>query len=178
MRVTRPHHQWSTAAAFSLVELSLGLALVSGLMVTLLLMLNLHMTFVGMVRSQDFLLRDAPRVGGLLNRLLVQTDHFFIYADAAAAVDPAAVPVVSGTAVKLFFRRADGDTVARTLVFAPPAAEDAGPGTLRLASPENPVGWPVSRALAGATFWLEDGLLKVRLLGPRGEELTYTGGGR
>lgn len=178
MRANGRHDRRFRATGFSLVELSLAMAVISGLMVALLLMLNFHVTFVGMVRSQDFLLRDAPRVGGLLNRLLPQADHFFIYADAAAAGDPAALPMESGTAVKLFFRRADGDTVVRTLVFAPPAAENVTPGTLRLASPENPAGWPVSRALAGATFLIEDGLLKVRLLGPRGEELTYTGGGR
>ena len=178
MKGIRRHDRRFRAAGFSLVELSLALAVISGLMIALLLMLNLHVTFVGMVRSQDFLLREAPRVGGLLNRLLPQADHYFIYADAAASGDPAAVPVETGTAVKLFFRRAGGDTVVRTLVFDPPAPETAAPGTLRLASPENPAGWPVSRALAGATFLIEDGLLKVRLLGPRGEELTYTGGGR
>jgi hypothetical protein len=177
MIVLHRHSRSSGSPAFTLVELSLGMALISGLGVALLLMLNLHVSFVGMVISQDFLLRDAPRVGGLLTRMLNQADHFFIFSDAAAADDPAALPVETGAAVKLFFRRPEGGSVMRTLVFEPGSADGAVPGTLRVASAENPQGWPLSRAVRGATFLVEDGLLKVRLQGPRGEELTYAGGG-
>jgi prepilin-type N-terminal cleavage/methylation domain-containing protein len=176
MKATRHDDRRPGATGFSLIEMSLAMALIGGLMVALLLMLNLHLTFLGMVRGQDFLLREAPQVGGLLNRLLTQVDHFFIYADASAAANPEAVPVEEGTAVKLFFRRPGGDTVMRTLVFETGTSRSRG--TLRMTSAENPPGWPVSRAASGVTFLVEDGLLKVRLRGPRGEELTYTGGGR
>lgn len=165
--------------AFTLLEVSIALALTIALSATLLGMLQMHISFTKMAQRQMFLAREAPRVGNLLVRLFNQADHFFVYQTVASLSDAAAIPVlIDGQAVKLFYNAPDGTIAERHLALIDVGDHKAlrffSPATLTVAAVE----WTISSQVTDVDFGVGSGLLRATLTGPSAEQITYSGGAR
>ena len=163
-------------AGFTLIEISIAMAIMLILGVTLILMLQGHVRFLEMFRQQAFLSAEAPKIGNLLGRIMNQADHFFVYAttdDAMAETDPILTP---GTAVRLFFKSPDQVTTSGVIA----VVNDAGDYSLRYYSqpPDDTQFWDISTRIEGANFLSDQGILSITLLGPSGEVITYHGSAR
>ncbi|HSJ04068.1 MAG: hypothetical protein ACAI34_02170 [Verrucomicrobium sp.] len=171
-----PHRRQSRAAGgFTLVETSVALTVMVALGVAMLLMLQQHIAFMNLTRQQGFLTSDAPHVGHLVGRLFGKADHFFVYNSRAAALAGAAPILVNGSAARLFFEAANGETREQWIT-----AEPAAGGTALVCRSARLDGtefsWTVCSGLAGASFHSLEGVLGVTLNGANGEVISYYGG--
>ena len=171
---------------YTLLEMSLAMVLLIGLGLSLLLMLNTHVEFMNWSRRQSFVARELPKISNLLGRLLNQADHFFIYETAADLTNPEAAPSLNGSAVKLFFNAPDGGLPKELHLVS---LQNELFRELRVLDGQDGSSWTLaggSAATAGldatglqaADFTLQEGLLRVTLHGPAGEEVYFYGGTR
>jgi hypothetical protein len=172
--------------AFTLVEMSLAMVLILGLGLALILMLNTHLEFMNWTRRQSFVAKETPRIANLLGRMLNQADHFFIYESQSDLTNPTATPALAGAAVKLFFNQPEGGLAREQhLIFS----QADSLRQLRVLDGQDDSAWTVAAGYAAvgevpasglqsASFSLDQGLLKVTLEGPSGEQVHFYGGGR
>ncbi len=168
----RFHHR-----GFTLMEISTAMGLMVMLSGALVVMLQQHLSFMGMAQRQSFLAQEAPQIGNILGRIFQQADHYFVYANRESAIGGGTPQIQNGSAVRLFFKTAAQTTQERLI-----AAETSNGNTsLRFYTPQ-PDGtessWLICQGLQGATFNANEGILTVTLTGPNGEEITYCGGAR
>ena len=164
-------------AGFSLLEASVAMGVMLGTAVTMVTMVQQHLTMVQMATKQSFLSREAPQIGDLLGRIFNQADHYFVYASRASAVAGDAPVLSDGQAVRLFFKTAAQETLERMI-----SLETTATGKeLRFYTPQangTSTSWLVCNQIQGANFRNDGGILSVTLQGPNGEEVTYSGGAR
>jgi type II secretory pathway component PulJ len=164
-------------AGFTLLELSTAMGLMLILGSSLVVMLQQHVTFMGLAQRQSFLADEAPKVGNLVGRIFSQADHYLIYETHDAAVAGATPVLAGGRAVRLFFRAADQTTQMRIIS----VQSAAGEADLRFYYPMadgSLNSWSICDRLADATFAADQGILTITLAGPNGEQITYGGGVR
>ena len=161
---------------FTLIELSLALmmAMVTGSMV--LALFNQQLAFLRMYQTQNFLTEDAPLISLYVSRLVGKADRFRLHdtvADAVAGVNPrlTASPVVYMT-----FRQPDGTLRSALLSFE---NRGAGLGLYYYVVPVSGVlsapQWDISKRPANVSFTMENGVLRMTLTGPGGEQIIYSG---
>jgi prepilin-type N-terminal cleavage/methylation domain-containing protein len=171
------HRKCVNHRGFTLMEVSTAMGLMVMLSGALVVMLQQHLSFMGMARRQAFLAQEAPQIGNILGRIFHQADHFFIYSSHESALAGGAPVIENGGAVRLFFKTAVQTTEERLI-----AAETGRNGTsLRFYTPQpdgTETSWLICQGLQGATFNAGEGILTVTLTGPNGEEITYCGGSR
>jgi prepilin-type N-terminal cleavage/methylation domain-containing protein len=169
---TRPNRH-----GFTLMEVSTAMGLMVILSGALVVMLQQHLSFMGMAQKQSFLAKEAPQIGNILGRIFQQADHFFIYTSRESALSGGTPVIENGGAVRLFFKTAVQTSQERLI-----AAETDSNGTsLRFYTPQpdgTETSWLICQRLQGATFNANEGILTVTLTGPNGEEITYSGGAR
>lgn len=163
---------------FTLIEVSTAMSLMVILSGVLVMMLQQHLSFMSMTAKQSFLVQQAPQIGNILGRIFQQADHYFVYGSRDAALEGADPIIQNGRAVCLFFKTAIQTTQERMI-----AAEltDDGRTSLRFYAPQpdgTETSWTICRNLQGASFSADEGILKVTLIGPNGEEITYCGSPR
>ncbi len=162
---------------FTLMEVSTAMGLMVMLSGALVVMLQQHLSFMGMAQRQSFLAQEAPQIGNILGRIFQQADHFFIYTSRESALNGGTPVIENGSVVRLFFKTAVQTTQERLI-----AAETGSNGTsLRFYTPQpdgTETSWLICQGLQGATFNANEGILTVTLTGPNGEEITYCGGAR
>jgi hypothetical protein len=175
MIITAAHR--TSRAGFSLLETSIAISISLVLAVTLVVMLQQHLSFMAVAQRQSFLADEAPKIGNLLGRILNQTDSYFVYENRDSALAGASPVLSNGEAVRLFFKSAAQQTVERMIT-----VEDAGDGTALRFYATQPDGtqtaWTICDRLQGASFRADEGILNMTLVGPNGEEITYCGGAR
>ncbi len=160
----------------TLIELSIAMSigmLVGGMMLSLF---NQQLAFLRIFRAQNFLTDEAPIVSLYVSKLIGKSDRFRLHAsltDALAGDDPqlSASPVVV-----LNFRQPDGTAKAAILSF-----EDLGSGPALnyyvvpdaglLGTPQ----WSVTKAPTDVSFDMVEGVLRMTLTGPNGDQITYSG---
>jgi hypothetical protein len=161
----------------TLIELSIAIMIAMTLAVASMAMLSQQLSFTRMVQNQTFLLEDCPSINNTLSRMLGRVDSYRIYPDVDGAKAGGAAVLTGGKALLLSYRDSL-ERVNRVIV----AAEDIDPGQVRLGvyvfngtswgtSPD----WIISTEAADAEFFVENGVLRVRLTGPNDEEITYSG---
>lgn len=160
---------------FTLVETSLAMGLMVALAVALTGMLQQHVTFLSLAKTQSFLTREAPAAGDVMSRIMGKADHFFVYASREAALGGASPVLAGGGAARLFFLTATQEFVERWIT-----AEDVS-GTVALKchitrADGTESSWTICQGLESASFSVADGILSVTVGGPHGEEITFSGG--
>lgn len=170
-------HPVGRPPGMTLIELSIAIMVAMGLAVASMAMLSQQLSFTRMVQNQTFLLEDCPSINNTLSRMLGRVDSYRIYPDVAKAKAGGAAVLTGGKALLLSYRDSL-DRVSRVIV----AAENLNTGRVRLgvyllsgntwgANPE----WIISTQAAAADFFVENGVLRVRLTGPNDEQITYSG---
>lgn len=168
-----PHSRWR---GFTLVELSIALmvGMATGSMVIALF--NQQLAFLKVYQAQNFLTEEAPVISTYVSKLVGKADRFRLHdslADALAGSNPR---LTTSPVAVLNYRQPDGTMRASILAF-----EDRGAGpalyyyvvpvTGVLGEPQ----WSVTSKAANVQFTMDQGVLRMILTGPAGEQITYSG---
>lgn len=167
----------SRRAAFTLLEVSTAMGLMLVLGSSLVVMLQQHVTFMGLAQRQSFLADEAPKIGNVVGRIFSQVDHFMVHDTHDAAVAGGTPVLAGGRAVRLFFRAADQSTEIR-IVSVQPLAEGVDLRFYHTQADGTLASWSISDRLNDASFAVDQGILTITLSGPNGEIITYGGSAR
>jgi len=176
MNPMRPGFRRRLRRGYTLLELSLAIGI--GLMVggLSLAMLNQQIAFLRIFRAQDFLATEAPLINYQVARIASHADGFRLHrslSDAEARTNPV---LTDATVLVLRFRQPDGGFRESILAFHDPGT---GEGIYyHFVEPDGTIDdpqWAVSKEVTDTKFSIENGILRVRLTGPNGEEIIYSG---
>lgn len=171
------HSRRCRRIGFTLLEMSTAMGLMVMLSSALVVMLQQHLTFLGLAQKQSFLAEEAPKIGNILGRIFQQADHFFIYSNLQSAQGGGAPVLTGGGAVRLFFKGAMQAMEERIIA----TETDTSGVALRFHAKHadgTTSSWLVCQGLQGAVFRADEGILTVTLTGPNNEEISYCGGAR
>ena len=161
---------------FTLLELTIAImmGLATGTMV--LSLFNQQLAFLKIFKAQSFLTEEAPIISMYVSRLVGKADRFRLHDSVSDALSGTNPRLTASPVVLLNFRQPDGTMRATILSF-----EDRGSGfalyyyvvpvTGVLGTPQ----WAVSKSPSNVVFTMEQGVLRMTLTGPNGEEITYSG---
>lgn len=163
-------------SGYTLVELSLAMSV--GMMVAAisLMLFNQQMNFLRIFRAQDFLVREAPLVSNYIVRVMGSAEGYQLFTDMASLQAGDSAVLEDAKVLVLRFIESDGTEKASILSFEDPGT---GPGLYyRLVPDSGVVGgpdWAITKEPLDVTFAVEQGILRMTLSGPNGEELVYSG---
>ena len=161
---------------FTLIELSVAimLGMATGSMV--LTLFNQQLAFLRILKDQSFLSEEAPIISSYVSRLIGKADRFRLHASVADALSGTNPRLTASPVVVLNFKQPDGSIRATILSFETPTA---GRGLYNYVVPVAgvlaPPTWAVTKAPSDVSFAVEQGVLRMRLTGPRSEQITYSG---
>lgn len=161
---------------FTLLELSLAMVTGSLAGAMILALFNQQVAFLNIYRAQNFLTDEAPMISVYMSRIISGADRYRLHDSLTDAVE-GKNPRTGPSPVAVFnFRQPDGSMRATILSF-----EDRGDGKQlyyyvvpELGVMEEPE-WSVTSAPANVEFVIEEGILRMVLTGPAGEQITYSG---
>lgn len=161
---------------YTLIELTLAIGI--GMMVAgmSLMLFNQQMAFLRIFRAQDFLTREAPMINNYVVRVIGSAEGYQLYENMESLRNGGS-PVLTGASVLVLrFRESDGTARASVLSF-----EDPGTGlglyytVVPLSGAIGGPEWALSKQPQAVAFAIEQGVLRMRVSGPNGEELIYSG---
>lgn len=172
----KPNQSRRFRRGYTLIELSL--AMVTGTMVAVMMlaMVNQQIAFLKIYNAQNFLTTEAPLISNYLARVIGSADGYRLYESVDDLVD-GSPPVMTGAPViMLRFKEPDGTFRASVLAFENPGS---GQGLYyRMVSRAGVLGapdWALSKRPSNVDFSIVQGILRVRVVGPNGEEIFYSG---
>lgn len=161
---------------FTLIELTIAMMLgiaIGGMVIALF---NQQLVFLNLYRSQSFLTEEAPVISMNVSRLVGKADRFRLHDSVNDALSGTNPRLTNSPVVVLNFRQPDGTMRASLLSF-----EDRGEGAALyhyvvpvsgvLGEPE----WFITNKPTNVVFSIEQGVLRMTLTGPAGEQITYSG---
>jgi len=173
-------------SGYTLVELTVAVLIGMMIAIITLTLFNTQLASFGVLRTQDFMMREAPQVNSILNKLIPKADSLLVYNNASEV--KTGTPVKSGgKAVLLRFRgpginQSTHQLITRYAVvaFEKPNGADLGDlnvysnlsnlSTSDFTSPS----WKISTEVKDASFFIENGVLRIRLTGPNDGEIIYS----
>lgn len=161
---------------FTILELTVTMMVGMTMGATILAMLNQQVAFLKIFRAQSFLNEEAPIISNHISKLLLNAERFRLHASVEDALSGANPRLTDSPVCVLNFRQPDGSVRAGILSF-----ENRGQGNALyyyvvpvsgvLSSPQ----WAVTSKPTNVTFFVEAGIIRTRLTGPAGEEITFSG---
>ncbi len=161
---------------FTLIELSVAMMIGMAVGSMVLALFNQQLAFLRIYQAQNFITEEAPVVSMYVSRLVGRADRFRLHDSVADALAGSNPRLTSSPVVVLNYRQPDATMRASILSF-----EDLGNGpalnyyvvpvTGVLSDPQ----WSVTTKAAGVEFTLDQGILRMILTGPAGEQITYSG---
>lgn len=163
---------------FTLIEMTVALAMTLGIASTIVGMLQQQVAFIGLVSRFQFLRDEAPQINTLLTTIINKSDSYRIYGNIANAKSGSGAVQTAGRALRLRFRNPDGTTSSAIISFENQAGRNRLNFYFRAQNqstwPTNP-SWTISSSPALVDFSNTSGILLIALTGPNGEEITYAG---
>ncbi len=162
---------------FTLVEMTMVLAMLMVLSAALMMMLQSHVIFMRVLGSYAFLRDDAPQVNNMLTGIFGKADSYRIYSSTSSAKADTGAVNTGGTAVRLRFRNPNGTFDEGIVAF------ETVSGVARLnfynydGSWSGTPNWTITQQPTAVTFADSTGILLVTMTGPNGEQVTYGGTG-
>jgi len=162
---------------FTLIEMTLILAV--GLMVASisLTLFNSQLMSYKILNSQNFLISEAPQINNTLNRIIPRANFFRMYASLTDAKAGTGAVINDGKVLALQFQDvANSADSSFGIIAYDDAANDlnyyhvSSMAELAIASPA----WNITTQLHDAVFYVENGVLRIKLTGPNGEEIIYS----
>jgi len=165
-----------TRGGFTIIELSV--AMMVGITISALVMaiFNQQLTFLRLFRQQSFLNEEAPLISMHVSRLVGKADRFRLHDNMADALSGANPRLTDSPVLVMNYRQPNGTMRATILSF-----EDRGtgpalyhyvvPATGVMGAPQ----WAVTNKPQNVRFSIESGVLRMRLTGAGGEQVTYSG---
>ncbi|WP_193214649.1 type II secretion system protein [Luteolibacter marinus] len=161
---------------FTLLELALGMAVGITVATLLLSLVNQQIAFLRIFNAQNFLTTEAPMINNYLVKIVGTADGYRLYESVDDIVSGNPPVMADAPVLMLRFKEPDGTFRASVLSF-----EDPGTGTglyYRMVNSSGELGtpdWSLTKRPDDVRFSIEQGILRIRLIGPNGEELTYSG---
>ncbi|MGJ8632894.1 MAG: hypothetical protein ACSHX7_03165 [Luteolibacter sp.] len=162
--------------AFTLVEMTLVLMIGMAIGSMLLVLMNQQLAFINLFRSQNFLIEEAPIISTHISKLLIHAERFRLHESLDDALSGANPRLTDSPVLVLNFRQPDGTIRAGILSFEDRGSGDAlyyyvVPTSGALADPE----WAVTTKPTDVNFYMDSGVIRIRITGPAMEELTFSG---
>jgi hypothetical protein len=161
---------------FTILELTVAIMVGMTVGATILAMLNQQVAFLKIFRAQSFLNEEAPIISNNVSKLLLTAERFRLHASVADALAGTNPRLTDSPVCVLNFRQPDGTVRAGILSY-----ENRGQGNALyyyvvpvsgvLGEPE----WAITKAPTNVSFSVESGIIRTRLTGPAGEELSFSG---
>lgn len=163
--------------AFTMIELTIAMALGMAIAAMVVALFNQQLAFLKVFRAQSFLMEEAPLISLHVSKLgQGRADRYRLHESLEDALSGSNPRATSSPVVVLNFRQPDGSMRASILAF-----HDIGEGkalyyyivpeTGPLGEPE----WYISKKPDNVEFVINDGVLRMILTGPEGEEIVYSG---
>lgn len=172
MRITRHRLR----RGMTLIELSVAMMLGLVLGTMTLALFNQQLAFLNIFKAQNFLADEAPVISMYVSRLVGKADRFRLHDSVANALAGTNPRLTASPVVVLNFRQPDGTMRATILSF-----ENRGTGNALyyyvvpvsgvLGTPQ----WAVTKSPSDVSFSIVEGVLRMALTGPNGEQITYSG---
>ncbi len=161
---------------FTILELTITMMVGMTVGAMMLAMLNQQVAFLKIFRAQSFLNEEAPIISSHVSKLLLSAERFRLHASVADALAGTNPRLTDSPVCVLNFRQPDGSVRAGILSF-----ENRGQGNSLyyyvvptsgiLSAPQ----WAVTNKPTNVSFFVDSGIIRTRLTGPAGEEITFSG---
>lgn len=168
---------------YTLTELALAMMLGMAVAMMLLAIFNQQLAFLRIFHAQNFLTTEAPILNNYMSRVLGSAEGYQLYRSVDARTlgerpvmvdendDP--VPVLV-----LKFKEPNGTFRYSMLSFEGPTGDLERGLYFRHIRDDQTVGepeWALTKRADDVDFFIRQGVLQVRIIGPHGEEITYSG---
>jgi hypothetical protein len=166
----------SSRQAFTLIELTVAISLGMSISAIILVMFNQQLAFLRFYRNQTFLTEEAPIVSMHVSKLVGKAERFRLHANVAEARAGFAPTYAASPVLVLNFRQPNGTVRASLLSF-----EDRGAGKALYYYLESSDGtlvtpqWYLTKMPKNVSFSVEQGILRMTLVGPSDEQVTFSG---
>lgn len=161
---------------FTLIELSLAMSTGIVVAVLLLALVNQQIAFLKIYNAQNFLTTEAPLISNYLSRVIGSAEGYRLYESVDDLVAGSPPVMEEAPVIMLRFKEPDGSFRASVLSYENPGT---GPGLYyRLVNSAGTLGspdWALTKRPADVSFAIVQGILRVRVTGPNGEEIFYSG---
>jgi len=162
--------------AFTLVEMTIVLMMAMMIGAIVLSLFSQQMAFLRIFQAQNFITEEAPMISVYLNRLVGKADRYRLHTSLDEALTGVNPQTTSSPVCVLNFRMPNGTMRAAILSFADLGD---GPALYYYIVPEAGVltgpQFAITSKADNVEFFMEQGILRTRLTGPQGEQLTYSG---
>ena len=164
---------------FTLPELATAIGLALAIAAIMMTLLQQQVTFHRIIRAQKFLVDDAPQINNTVTQILSRADAYRIHANLGDAIAGANAITDNGKVLVLGFMNPDGSKTLGMISFESQGEQDVlayynMDSNASIAEAGNP-DWLISRQVDDARFFVENGVFRMRLTGPAGEIITYSG---
>ncbi|MGD7651973.1 MAG: hypothetical protein ACQCXQ_02075 [Verrucomicrobiales bacterium] len=162
--------------AFTIIELTIAMSLGMAVAAMIIALFNQQLAFLRMYRTQSFLMEEAPLISLHVSKLVGRAERFRLHASLEDALNGDNPRSDASPVVVLNYRQPDGTVRAALLAF-----HDIGEGEALyyyIVPSSGPLGdpqWYISNKAANIEFVLDEGVLRMVITGPEGEEVTYSG---
>lgn len=166
----------SLRRGFTLIELTIAMMMGMAIGAMVLALFNQQLAFLRLYKTQNFLTEEAPVISMYVSKLVGKADRFRLHDSVADALSGTNARLTASPVVLLNFRQPDGSVRASILSF-----EDLGTGpalyyyVVPTTGVLDPPQWFVSNKPTDVLFAMEQGVLRMSLVGPAGEQITYSG---
>ncbi|MEX2579333.1 MAG: type II secretion system protein [Verrucomicrobiales bacterium] len=163
---------------FTVIEMTLALALGLGVAMTLISLLQQQIGFSKALMRFSFLRDEAPQINTLLSTIITKADNYRIYPDVDKAKAATEAVRSGGRALRLRFRNPDGDFDTGIVAF------EVADGEKKLNYYLQPSGtgswtdapnWTISSQPDLVDFDNSSGILLITMTGENGDQITYAG---
>ena len=165
-------------AGYTLIEMTLALALSMGIASAIVAMLQQQVSFTRVIASFQFLRDEAPQINTLLANRINKADSYRIYTSRANAMASTGAVNSGGRALRLRFRNPDGSSSNAIISFEQVSGRNLlnfyfrGPNDAAWPSTAS---WTISARPTLVDFSNNTGILLIAMSGPNGEEITFAG---
>jgi hypothetical protein len=169
-------HPRARARGYTLLELSLAMATGIVVAVMMLALVNQQIAFLKIYNAQNFLSTEAPLINNYLVRVIGSAEGYRLYESVDDLRDGSPPVMADAPVIMLRFKEPDGTFRASVLSFENPGT---GQGLYyRIVTSAGVLGtpdWAITKRPANVSFSIVQGILRVRVAGPNGEEIFYSG---
>ena len=164
---------------FTLPELATAIGLALAIAAIMMTLLQQQVTFHRIVKTQGFLVDDAPQINNTITQILSRADAYRIQSKLRDAVSGTNAITADGKVLVLDYLNPDGSEDFGIISFESDNGKDARAYyTMDPATPFTKAGnpdWLISRQVDNAEFFIQNGVFRMQLTGPAGEIVTYSG---
>jgi hypothetical protein len=161
---------------FTLLEMTLVMMVGMTVGATILAMFNQQVAFLKIFQAQSFLNEEVPVISNHVSNLVVTAQRFRLHASVSDALSGTNPRITDSPVLVLNYLQPNGIVRAGILSY-----ENRGQGNALyyyvvpvsgvLTAPQ----WAVTTKPTDVSFSVESGILRIRLTGPAGEEVTFSG---